>query len=210
LIVISPHLDDAVSSCGALLAERDDVLVTTICAGIPPEKVPGHQFDQQAGFALAAEAMRFRRREHAVAARLLGFQARHMGCCEVNYDATAPIASAVDEALAEARPGELLIGPLGLRHPDHQAVASAFCKVVRARNLEAWLYEDLPYAITWPGYTDSALEAARCSSDVRQISADKEKKRRAVACYATQLTGMDVDALFGVERYHRLNGSAKL
>ena len=35
LLVVSPHLDDAVFGCGRLLSQCDDATVVTIFAGIP-------------------------------------------------------------------------------------------------------------------------------------------------------------------------------
>jgi LmbE family N-acetylglucosaminyl deacetylase len=35
LVILSPHLDDAVWSCFSLLAREQDVVVATVFAGIP-------------------------------------------------------------------------------------------------------------------------------------------------------------------------------
>ena len=62
-LVISPHLDDAVFSCGRLLAAAPGSIVVTVFAGIPPRDTPAPPWDRRAGFDRADEAMHARRDE---------------------------------------------------------------------------------------------------------------------------------------------------
>jgi LmbE family N-acetylglucosaminyl deacetylase len=206
MIVISPHIDDAVFSCAEVLAGAK---VITICAGIPAPDVPPSHFDRAARFRSAAEAVRARIVEDDRALSVLGAEAVHLNCLDGTYAQGEPLAMAVTRALAHAEPGEVVLGPLGLRHPDHEIVAAAFRATVRAQGLNAWIYEELPYAHLWPEYIGPALMLARVSTGTL-ARASGRGKRAAVRCYRSQLKGMNVEALFGPERYHRLHGDAEL
>lgn len=214
LVVISPHLDDAVFSCGALIASRH-TRVVTIGAGIPAEDVPPSHFDAMAGFGTAADAIRARRVEDVQAAQVLGAEMVHGGCFEDQYDRRPKrfdrIQSAVRSALDSMRRGDVALGPLGLRHPDHELVARAFCQEVGTSGVSAWLYEELPYRALWPEHLQPALKEAGCD-DASEYFSDTAPaiKLRAIRSYTTQLVGMDTQPLLLPERYHRLRGKASL
>lgn len=216
LVVVSPHLDDAVFSCGALLAEQE-ARVISICAGIPAEDVPPSHFDTMAGFKTAADAIRQRRVEDVQAAAVLGIEMVHDGCLEEQYDRLPNhgdrVRRAVHDALGTLRPGDVALGPLGLRHPDHEHVAGGFGAWAASTGADtmAWLYEELPYRALWPEHLAPALAAAKCDA-ASEYFADTAPaiKHRALRCYTTQLVGMDTQPLLLPERYHRLQGNARL
>ncbi|MDR5780666.1 PIG-L family deacetylase [Caballeronia sp. LZ065] len=84
LLVISPHLDDAVFSCGALLAAGTDALVCTVFAGTPEmPMVTG--WDTACGFSDAHQAMEARRAEDIAALEILGARARHLSFLDSQY-----------------------------------------------------------------------------------------------------------------------------
>src|SRR2546425_11691806 len=56
VLVLSPHLDDAVFSCGGLLAELQDPRVATVFAGFPPPDLPLQDWDAACGFRSGGEA----------------------------------------------------------------------------------------------------------------------------------------------------------
>jgi LmbE family N-acetylglucosaminyl deacetylase len=209
LVVISPHLDDAVFSCGALLAERE-CRVFTICAGIPAETVAPGIFDAAAGLASAADAIRARRAEDDCAAEVLGMEVVHLDALEDQYRADTPptIAEAVTEALMGLDEHDIVLAPLGLRHPDHVRVA----KAVRAQApAQTWLYEELPYRALWPQYVAPAIKAAACSAATEYFADIAPPiKHRALQCYPSQLVGMDTQPLLLPERYHCLTGDRSL
>lgn len=205
MIVISPHLDDAVWSCMGILAEHRATVVT-ICAGIPPKKTPPSMFDERAGFATAQLAMKARRQEDINACRKLDAKTVHLSCLDCAYGDVddKEIRAAVEKALAKA--DGPVIGPLGLRHPDHQRVATAFRRTARNNGLDAWVYEDLPYAYTWPEFLAPALMLAKCGEQTVTRRTDLSK-RDAVETYRSQVNGSThMDAILAPERYHHLNG----
>lgn len=205
-VVISPHIDDAVWSAHGLL---HGATVITICAGIPPAGTPPTQFDTNAGFTSAAAAMRARRAEDHAAAAIAGFTVRHLNCLLCNYAAEQPLVTAVADALEGVDKHEFVAGPLGLRHPDHIVIAAAFAIVARDRDLNAWVYEELPYAYTHPEDLANALRAAQCPEHtITRRSAIS--KATAVDAYVSQTTGAHMDAILAPERYHPLNGQTSL
>lgn len=184
MIVVSPHLDDAVFSASAML---EGSTVVTICAGIPPEGTPPTPFDERAGFSSGTEAMRARCEEDLAAAEIAGFEVRHMACLDRGYSTDQPLEAAVADAirLAESR-GEQLLGPLGIRHPDHKRIAAALPD-------SAWRYEELPYAYVWPEQETAPEELPGASW-----------KEAAVRCYASQVTeATHMAEILSPERYHR-------
>ncbi len=206
MIVLSPHLDDAVWSCHGLL---EGATVVTICAGIPSASTPPTQFDKRAGFRSAANAMRARRREDEAAAVLAGFTVRHLNYLDHGYGVEQDMVSAVEEALADVGEGEPVIGPLGLRHPDHQRIAYAFAAVAHRDRLNAWLYEELPYAYVWPENLAPALRALLLG-EYTVTRCSVPEKADAVNAYRSQTTGAHMDAILAPERYHPLREGATL
>lgn len=204
MIVLSPHLDDAVWSAHGLL---EGATVVTICAGIPPEDAGPTQFDVRAGFQSGADAVRARRAEDLAAAARVGYTAVHLDVLDSGYGG-GDIAVAAAGVLERAA-GHTVVGPVGLRHPDHHAVASAFRTVARALDLHAWMYEDLPYAYVWPENLAPALTLAEIGEvTITRLSAPA--KRDAVEEYQSQTKGAHMDAILAPERYHLLNGTVSL
>lgn len=202
MIVLSAHLDDAVWSASSWLLEHDCEIVT-ICAGIPPAGTPPTQFDQRAGFASGDEAMRARREEDEEAAEMLGCWVRHLDILDAGYGAIdGAIEREVDDLLADA--DGVVLGPLGLSHPDHIRVARAFRRAAREHNIDAWCYEDLPYARMHPESVVPALAEARAGGITaeRASPASKEAYVRAYRSQVGPTTHMR--EILGPERFHRL------
>src|SRR5204862_178120 len=69
LVVISPHLDDAVLGCGDLLRERPGAVVVTAFAGRPSVYPDLTSWDARAGFEPGADVVGARRHEDEAARR---------------------------------------------------------------------------------------------------------------------------------------------
>jgi LmbE family N-acetylglucosaminyl deacetylase len=161
---VSPHLDDAVLSAAQFIASRPDVVIATVCAGDPSGDVILTPYDRACGFSSSAESMAARRGEDRIAARLLGATTVHLGRTDGQYSAPPDSdAVAIDlHRLVIDLSATLLVGPLGLVHPDHLAVADAVLTVASERpDLQVWLYEDLPARVLWPEAVPAALDHAR-------------------------------------------------
>ena len=207
LLAVSPHLDDAAFSAGALLwtaAQRGwRVVVATMFTG---------NVAQPSGFALACQLdkglpadvdyMALRREEDRQACRALGAEPIHVPLLEAPHrgyeDAAAlfgsvrsddTVASAVAQGLgrllAEVRPSAVL-APLGIGgHVDHLIVRDA---VVRLSGRRLRLWEDWPY-LERAGCQE---RGAACRWTVTPEAG--AAKLRACASYVTQLAFQFGDA----------------
>jgi LmbE family N-acetylglucosaminyl deacetylase len=174
LVVLSPHLDDAVLSCGALIADASrcgaDVLVVTVFNGrpIPPISDAAKRLHALWGLADGC-AIEEREREDDAALRLVGARTRRLGLPEALYrnrrDGTptycveadifeasvtseenmyALVEKAISDEIAAIRP-DMVLAPLGLGgHIDHLLVSSA----ARRSSCDVLHYEDVPYVLS--------------------------------------------------------------
>jgi LmbE family N-acetylglucosaminyl deacetylase len=148
LVVISPHLDDGVLSCGRLLAGRPGSAVLTVFAGTPLDDRRVTEWDRRCGFDCARDAMASRRREDDAALTLLQARPVRLPFCDSQYGET-PSRDEVHRALREALVGlapEVVLYPMGLFHSDHVRVHEATRAALSAlRGVQAWVYEDALY-----------------------------------------------------------------
>jgi LmbE family N-acetylglucosaminyl deacetylase len=206
VIVISPHLDDGVFSCGMLLAASAAAWVVTVFAGMPDAALAAPEWDRRAGFATAAEAMLARRREDRHSLEQLAARPLWLGFLDSQYgvpgragDIAAQLASTLQEL-----PTAAVAAPLGLFHSDHILVQQAALALWReSRQQREWLfYEDALYR-RLPGLVQQRLAAWReqqivatpISFHFPELAA---RKAAAASAYASQL------ALFAPERLEEL------
>ena len=205
VLAFSAHLDDAVWSCCGPLATADRAVVVTVFAGEPNGTNRPSELDRRAGFRTSREALAARRREDRDAAELVGFKSVHLDLVDAAYRAGE---YSVDVVESEVRrclsmsPAGVIIGPLGVKHPDHELLGAAFRRAVKGR--PAWLYEDLPYSVLHPTELERALIAAGLKdSHDSKVALSPEVKRNAVHCYRSQVSeATHLDEILGVERVH--------
>jgi LmbE family N-acetylglucosaminyl deacetylase len=218
LLAISPHLDDAVLSCGLLLVAHPGALVCTVFAA-PPATDMTTDWDRQAGFTGAFEAMRARRAEDCEALGLLGARPVHLPFCDAQYrtpPAPDALRAALHQTILDTEPTLMLI-PLGLFHSDHLLVAAACLALMqRHPDVSVAAYEDVPYR-RMSGVVQNRL----CELGKRGYLADtahafdtdvtprhKQMKHAALDAYRSQLRAFGADGrvrLFSPERYWRLS-----
>lgn len=157
LLIVSPHLDDAVLSCGQLMAGRPDCVVVTVFAGLPSRPRQLTTYDHACGFPDATHARTARVAEDE---RALGYlqargvrldfvdhQYREVGCGTVD---TMDVAGELARVLHDTG-ARMVLGPVGLAHPDHLITAEAFRLLLTMRqDIEPWIYEDMPARVLWP------------------------------------------------------------
>src|SRR4051794_3037452 len=85
VLVLSPHLDDAVFSCGELLVDLRRPIVATLFAGVPPPGLQTTPWDLLSGFSNSAEAMQARRAEDDRALEMLGAVPEHFDFLDDQY-----------------------------------------------------------------------------------------------------------------------------
>jgi hypothetical protein len=104
VVVLSPHLDDAVTDCWSVLTGTEPVAVVTVFARIPAPGAAGH-CDALAGARDRAARMRERLEEDRAALALAGRSGLHLTFPQADHrTGPPPPLSAIDRALARHVP----------------------------------------------------------------------------------------------------------
>lgn len=223
--MISPHLDDGVFSCGELLAAHPGAVVATVMAGAP-ERYPDRTtpWDAAAGFRRADEIVEARREEDRRALRALDARPLWLDFVDNQYRAgdvpyrPADVGRALREVVGAVRP-DVVLAPLGLGHPDHRLVhLAARHAMASSPNTTVWLYLEAVYREETEAVEEAVLSLRRLGVGLRPFSRQgpdgADRKRRAVAAYASQLRAFAelaphlVPALSAPEVYCSLTTSA--
>jgi LmbE family N-acetylglucosaminyl deacetylase len=218
IMVFSPHLDDAVFSCGEMLAAAGGAVVVTAFAGTPQDAEMRTEWDIACGFASARDAVEKRREEDRAALAELHATPVWLDFCDSQYRQTpepAQLAAALMQTVRQYDPHTLLM-PAGLFHSDHVLLHRAALLVRRDAMQRRWLmYEDVPYRRI-EGLLQQRLSAligagVAATPIVLPHRECMLAKRAAARRYASQLQGLampgkpghaDLDA---PERYWRLD-----
>jgi LmbE family N-acetylglucosaminyl deacetylase len=212
-LVVSPHLDDAVFSCGDWLAENPGALVVTVFAGVPYGMTRLTPWDAACGFCGAQQAVAARRTEDGAALATLSASALWLDFFDSQYQ-DSPSHDALREALRGVLdrivPSSVLF-PAGLFHSDHVLVHAAMLGLLSARPQHSWImYEDALYrrSAGWLQRRLAALlEEGVCATPVAPPAPD-DRKRAALACYRSQLRALGQAAdLLAPEGYWRLEAT---
>ncbi len=220
-VFISPHLDDAILSCGGLiarLAERGahPRIITLCTADAPLQALSPLARAIHAEWGLGDQPYPARRQEDVAACALIGAEHVHCGLedaiyrCDAAghslYTTTAALLSGqvhpydwaehLPRIKAALRPllrtARVVYCPLSLGgHVDHVLARSAVEATVDEDTTLVY-YEDFPYAIAF-----SDVAAQPCAAGLVAIpqplrEAELDQRIRAIACYSSQLP-----ALFG-------------
>lgn len=207
-LALSPHLDDAVFSCGGLLAQLADAgwhvcLATAFTATRAP--VEGFALACQLDKGLPAEVdyMALRRSEDRDAAVILGVtDVRHLDLPEAPHrgyesasalfgdvrpddDAWRPLADLVCHLRRDLHPA-LVLAPQGLgSHVDHRQMIRAVLEVVSAEEV-TW-YRDTPYAMRNPAAFPDHLLPPLPSTYAALRDGELDRKVEAACAYASQV-----------------------
>lgn len=211
-VYLSPHLDDAVLSCGGAIALRraagERVLVVTLCSAAPDPAGPFSELAQQfhRDWALSPEeVVAARLREEKVAMQRIGADYFWAGMLDAIYrypqaydsrdalfgtpapdDPLLPMLQQFIGALRNRVPNATLYAPLGIGyHVDHQITYAA---TLDSAGGKVAFYEDFPY-VARAGALDRRLAALANGLHNRAIPIDTTltQKISAVSAYASQL-----------------------
>jgi len=216
LVVLSPHLDDAILSCGGLIHRRsvagDQVIVLTVFATDGGDSEPSEFARRILGYMrLGRNGMQVRREEDLAGCRMIGAEASHWDLPEAIFrrdpatqeplykayrdlfGAVQPadeslIATLADQLLGEVR-GDEILAPLAIgHHVDHQILRAA---AQRAFGLRLGFYEDFPY-LQKRGAIQAALGMDEgWQSEVIPLGrADRRAKVSAIGAYRSQIRGL--------------------
>ena len=207
VVVLSPHLDDAVLSCGQLLTRWPGTTVVTVFCGFPAEILdPPNWWSQISGFGPGDDVVAARRAEDVRALARLGAHPHHLdGFPERDLQPEQPVATpmqvadALAEALATVEPTLVLV-PMGLANPEHVCVHDA-ALIVRDRlgaDRPAWIayqdiaYHQIPGQLAWR--VAKLFKAAVWPTPVAMpVAADPRAKREAMAEYTSQVKALEAD-----------------
>jgi LmbE family N-acetylglucosaminyl deacetylase len=209
-IYLSPHLDDAVFSCGGLIARQvaqgSAVTVLTICAGDPPPgEVSPFAAQLHARWGEATAPIAARRAEDRIACGRLGASVVHLGLPDAIYrkdehqipiyadepsifgELSALDGSTIDTVTELILPycssDTAVYSPLGCGgHVDHRLARLA----AERSGVPLWYYYDLPYAARGASPPDDLGEPR--GRPVSQLLAEEEIEGWATAAfeYASQ------------------------
>lgn len=215
-VIISPHLDDAVLSCGQLIAAMQNVVVENVFAGVP-DGDGLTSYDRNSGWSTSAEAMIGRRDEDALALSVVGAMGINHGWLDQQYiddgreDRNIEVSDWMRAMVAASALRARVFVPLGIGHPDHITVAHAGRVAARASGFPIYVYEELPYRVLDPA---AAVDALRLLEDdgwkVRPADlpvGSEVAKAEAMRCYRSQQWNLNVNACLVPERIWKLSAS---
>jgi LmbE family N-acetylglucosaminyl deacetylase len=199
VVIISPHLDDAVLSLGSAIAgaarRGARVEVLTVFGGDPLSQAPAGPWDRRSGFATEGEAARVRRHEDLEACATLGASARWLTFGDEQYERRGDeeqIGAAVGDAVAGS--DAVLIPGWPLANADHASLTQMMLR----RRLDCGrlaLYVEQPYSCHH-SVAPSEYLAVPLRSTLRNVPlwhriptgvVDERLKHQAVRAYRSQL-----------------------
>lgn len=212
-IFLSPHLDDAVLSCGGLIFELvqsgQEVQIWTVCAGDPPpDQLSPLAQELHARWQTGADAPAVRRGEDIIASRLLGALPVHFPIPECIYrlspDDGQPLIKTNEELFqplpesekplvtqaarmisARLNAQDRLVSPLAIGgHIDHHLVRNAAESLQRG----LYYYGDYPYLALAGNRFGGQIDPHWLTFDRPVSPRAMEAWQRAVAAYRTQIS----------------------
>jgi LmbE family N-acetylglucosaminyl deacetylase len=215
LLLVSPHLDDAVFSCAALVERPEPIDVVTVFAGEPD---PPRQswWDVECGFASSAESVPARRLEDEQAFAGTGHRRTYLDLFELQYvDRRSPgeretVTRAIGEWIAGHPTGTVAL-PVGAgcsqrrrarwlrrlrrrecsppQHPDHLYVRDAALDLLERSGTTLLLYEEIPYLWGGRGEPEAVRISARGGwrAEPFELGVDRARKAERAAAYASQI-----------------------
>ncbi|MEP7045353.1 MAG: PIG-L family deacetylase [Ilumatobacteraceae bacterium] len=205
IVIVSPHLDDAVLSIGATMSTWSrrglEMQLVTLFAGDPGRTTPPSYWDSKRGSATASEATMARRIEDAAAARVVGATP-----VWGPFDDSAYVAQRDPDVMwnflrphVEAASIVLLPG-WPLSHTDHRFATMLVLE--RLRGVAVGFYAETPYASSPISLLKSAVRG-RTSSVMRHLLGEEitwgkvpsarrayAVKREAERCYSGELEAL--------------------
>lgn len=196
LLVISPHLDDAVFACAELLAAHPGSTVVTVFAGIPDETSMLTEWDATCRYLSSRQAVLSRRREDEMALHMLSAKPVWLSFGDAQYGQPCRILDVRRRlgSVLKDTPCDTVLFPLGLFHSDHELAHRASLMLMHDARPLRWLcYEDTFYRCI-PGLVQQRVaqltEAHEVAAPVLNTSGLASAKRRAIYCYRSQLRGL--------------------
>lgn len=228
-VFLSPHLDDAILSCGGLIHQLttrgESVLIITLMAGDPPDPLPDTPLvrDLHTRWEIGENPVAIRREEDIHAAGAVDAAVRHLTIPDCIYRTadSQPLYAHEQDLFGDVHnsdparnalrgvvlPGDAMIyAPLGIgNHVDHQLVLQW---ILAHQPGKLRFYEDYPYSERMSRLLNTIGKFPKIIiSDTIPIEAESfEAKCRAIAQYRSQLSTFwtDLDEMKQNVRQHML------
>ncbi|MFZ0666986.1 MAG: PIG-L family deacetylase [Acidimicrobiales bacterium] len=211
IVVVSPHFDDAVLGASDLLGSYPGSTVITVVAGWPPQ-YPDEvtEWDACGGFVTGDDVVAARRAEDVNALAVLKADhvwldvADHQYRPKKDWKKPEEVAPSLRDAIEELAPTAVFL-PMGIANPDHVLSHDAGV-IAREQMIEeqsvgaaiAWFcYEDhgykhIPGMLAWR-VTKLFKAGLWPSPAIVPVRPDMDLKRRAIACYVSQVPPLEKD-----------------
>jgi LmbE family N-acetylglucosaminyl deacetylase len=208
IVVVSPHLDDAVLGAAHLVSTYTGTRVVTVFAGsastYPAVPTP---WDAAGGFRAGDDVAALRRKEDESAMALLGARPVWLEFVDHQYlsrserASASEVAAVLEEQVRGLSPTAVFL-PMGLANPDHVVTHEAGLLVRHALDGSdaevAWFcYEDsgykhIPGILAWR-VSKLFKSGLWPTPSMVPIDPDMALKRRAIGCYTSQLAPLRTD-----------------
>jgi LmbE family N-acetylglucosaminyl deacetylase len=217
VVVVSPHLDDAILSLGGAIAHATRrgarVTILTVMAGDPDSDSPAGEWDVRAGFATAGQATRARRSEDRRACSLVGARPIWLPYSDYQYGRGGDDATIRADVVAAVGSAQVLLPGFPLMHDDHawlfELLEDAFDEA------RVGVYVEQPYALRKAAEPDAGPVADQLTRTGRQWrrpaawAIDRWRKLKACRAYSSQVPILDEQMISGIFRYEaRLGGES--
>ncbi|CAM5452601.1 PIG-L family deacetylase [Eoetvoesiella caeni] len=221
LVVVSPHYDDAVFSCGNLLALAPGSTVVTVYTGLPEKADILTDWDRRCGFSSARDAMQARALENRKALGLLHAAGIDLEFLDSQYarrreNGADLLSDTLASTITQIQPAAVFF-PLGLFHEDHINVSDVLITIChRFPTIHWFVYEDIPYRQQSQRVVQrlSKLVESGVGPTPIHVKGMPEYKAMAVEAYQSQFRGLGYDdgrpVLRQAEQYWRLHCSMDL
>ena len=221
VVVVSPHYDDAIFSCGELLSMLSTSTVLTVCTGVPENGAVSTDWDRRCGFSNARQAMQTRSLENVAALSVLDASGIDLGFLDSQYiDDTRMDSELLADTIAlnieQIKPSSVIF-PLGLFHKDHIHISDTFVTICSRFPAINWLvYEDIPYRNQAGRVAERLAQLIERGVPIEPFGTELagDYKTRAVHAYQSQFRGLGHRGAAPVmhlnEKFWRLHCSLEL
>lgn len=197
LLVVSPHYDDAVFSCGRLLDAVPGSTVITVCTAHPEDGSLLTDWDSRCGFSSADEAMRARAIENRNALAMLRARGVDLAFLDSQYlqaprNSVDLLGDTLLATISEFQPASVF-APVGLFHADHVLVSDVLMSLEqRLAGIHWFAYADIPYCKQAERVQQRLAQLAQRGVHCEPFPLEMEAghKAAAVEAYRSQFRGL--------------------
>lgn len=197
ILIISPHIDDAVLSIGGILLKQKNQkaaikisYIFTVSDWTNKESIAPCTIEKNTD-----QVTNERKMEEKAAGQALGYEYAFGDFLDlpIRDQSKAGFLKLKNDLYCHLvnkfKPDDIILFPVGISHPDHQAVGEVG-RILSAENFNIIFYEDLPYFARYNDISRSQIYNQLKKRELisKTIQIDIEKKIDAVRLYKTQVS----------------------